>query len=850
MKNLPLNLDEEKFRKHFEAKSPVTDVRLMRNRMGQSRRFGFIGFKSEEDAEKVVKYFNGSFINTARISVEIAKSFGDKDVDMPIRDKLRLKEQKIEEIKRKRDEKKAEKKNKKTKTSVIDEKDEKLKEYLEVFDSRDQAKSWANDEILKDANQIAYEEEEKAKKLAAEAEKESDDEYDDFRPSATSNQQIEEAEDEDEEMIPFGSEPTSITTKENGDEKDNEDADEDEEMIPLSEIKENDGLADNQEVSDMDWLKSRRKLIKEQTLEQAEAEEINEANETKPEVVEYKEKIDTKDVTPEPVKTEEEIVEEKILASGRLFLRNLLYTSTEDDFRELFSQYGELEEVHVAVDTRTGKSKGFAYIQFSESQDALKAYKNVDKKIFQGRLLHVLPANAKKDNRLDEFELKNLPLKKQKELRRKAAAAKQQFSWNTLYLNTDAVMESVAAKLGIKKSQLISPDSANGAVQQALAEASVIGSVRQYFESKGVDLLAFQKTKEKNDRIILIKNLPPHTNVEEIAKLFSEYGDLKKVLMPPDGGIAMVLFRHITQARAAFTKLAYKRFKTSILYLEKGPKGLFENEDDTVETEEPVGVPEKVKEAKVSANEILATAEDPSEEVSSSRASVFVKNLNFETTSQALTNLFKSLDGFLVAQVKTKPNPKKTGSVLSMGFGFVEFNSVSAANVAIAAMDGQVLDGHKLQLKLSHRGQDQQPQSAQSSKKPQSAKLLIKNVPFETTKKDLYQLFGTFGQLRSLRLPRKFNNSGARGFAFAEFLTAKEAANAMASLQGTHLLGRRLVMEYAQADAVDAEEEIARMEKKVRKQVTNETLAGMRTSGKRTIDLEGDNDELNGLDGR
>lgn len=42
---------------------------------------------------------------------------------------------------------------------------------------------------------------------------------------------------------------------------------------------------------------------------------------------------------------------------------------------------------------------------------------------------------------------------------------------------------------------------------QALAEASVINSVRQYFTSKGVDLLAFNK-KERSDTVILVKNIP------------------------------------------------------------------------------------------------------------------------------------------------------------------------------------------------------------------------------------------------------------------------------------------------------------------------------------------------------
>lgn len=49
------------------------------------------------------------------------------------------------------------------------------------------------------------------------------------------------------------------------------------------------------------------------------------------------------------------------------------------------------------------------------------------------------------------------------------------------------------------------------------------------------------------------------------------------------------------------------------------------------------------------------------------------------------------------------------------------------------------------------------------------------------------------------RLPKKFDGNH-RGFAFLEFTTKQEAANALEGVGGTHLYGRRLVVEYAQAD--------------------------------------------------
>lgn len=52
------------------------------------------------------------------------------------------------------------------------------------------------------------------------------------------------------------------------------------------------------------------------------------------------------------------------------------------------------------------------------------------------------------------------------------------------------------------------------------------------------------------------------------------------------------------------------------------------------------------------------------------------------------------------------------------------------------------------------------------------------------------------GTLKSIRLPKKFD-SRSRGFAFLEFVSHREAENAMETLKHTHLLGRHLVVEWA-----------------------------------------------------
>ena len=146
-------------------------------------------------------------------------------------------------------------------------------------------------------------------------------------------------------------------------------------------------------------------------------------------------------------------------------------------------------------------------MQFKDPEDAVKAFDDNDRTIFQGRLLHIISAKAKKDTKLDEFEISKLPLKKQKEIRRKQEATKATFNWNSLYLNADAVMSTLASRMGISKAELLDPTSSDAAVKQAHAETHIIQETKNYFAQHGVDLEAF-KSSAKGDTAILVKNIP------------------------------------------------------------------------------------------------------------------------------------------------------------------------------------------------------------------------------------------------------------------------------------------------------------------------------------------------------
>ena len=52
-------------------------------RDGTSRQFGFVGYKTAEEAEAAIKYFNRTFMDTSRITVEAAEKLGSASLSRP-----------------------------------------------------------------------------------------------------------------------------------------------------------------------------------------------------------------------------------------------------------------------------------------------------------------------------------------------------------------------------------------------------------------------------------------------------------------------------------------------------------------------------------------------------------------------------------------------------------------------------------------------------------------------------------------------------------------------------------------------------------------------------------------------
>ena len=85
------------------------------------------------------------------------------------------------------------------------------------------------------------------------------------------------------------------------------------------------------------------------------------------------------------------------MSESRLFVGNLSYQTMENDLQEYFSQAGVVSSVNLMLDKFTGKSRGFAFVEYSTSEEANKAVEMFHGKDFQGRALTVNIARPKEE---------------------------------------------------------------------------------------------------------------------------------------------------------------------------------------------------------------------------------------------------------------------------------------------------------------------------------------------------------------------------------------------------------------------------------------------------------------------
>ena len=80
-----------------------------------------------------------------------------------------------------------------------------------------------------------------------------------------------------------------------------------------------------------------------------------------------------------------------------IYVGNLAYSITDDDLREAFAAFGEVERASVIMDRDTGRSKGFGFVEMPDNAQAEAAINGLNEKDLSGRPIRVNEAKPRED---------------------------------------------------------------------------------------------------------------------------------------------------------------------------------------------------------------------------------------------------------------------------------------------------------------------------------------------------------------------------------------------------------------------------------------------------------------------
>ncbi|PVG02765.1 polyadenylate binding protein [Serendipita vermifera] len=199
------------------------------------------------------------------------------------------------------------------------------------------------------------------------------------------------------------------------------------------------------------------------------------------------------------------------------------------------------------------------------------------------------------------------------------------------------------------------------------------------------------------------------------------------------------------------------------------------------------------------------------------QGNIFIKNLDEGIDNKALHDTFAAFGNVLSCKVATD----EYGN--SKGYGFVHYDTAEAAEAAIKAVDGMLLNDKKVFVGLHIPRKERQSKLEEA--RSQFTNIYVKNLDTELGEEDFRKLFEPFGAITSAVL--QIDEEGkSKGFGFVNFEDHEMAQKAVDALNETEINGKKLFVGRAQKRNEREEElrrsfEQAKMEKLAKWQGVN-----------------------------
>lgn len=82
----------------------------------------------------------------------------------------------------------------------------------------------------------------------------------------------------------------------------------------------------------------------------------------------------------------------------KLYIGSLSFDATDSDLQELFGQVGTVSSISVVKDAHTNRSRGFAFVEMENNEEAKKAIAELNGKAIRGRAITVAEARPPRQN--------------------------------------------------------------------------------------------------------------------------------------------------------------------------------------------------------------------------------------------------------------------------------------------------------------------------------------------------------------------------------------------------------------------------------------------------------------------
>ncbi|XP_010263472.1 PREDICTED: polyadenylate-binding protein 2-like [Nelumbo nucifera] len=364
--------------------------------------------------------------------------------------------------------------------------------------------------------------------------------------------------------------------------------------------------------------------------------------------------------------------------SSSLYVGDLEFNVTDSQLYDLFSQLGQVVSVRVCRDLSTRRSLGYAYVNFSNIQDAARALDVLNFTPLNGKPIRIMYSH--RDPSIRKSGTANIFIKNlDKAIDNKGLH--ETFSTFGNILSCKIATDPSGQSKGYGFVQFDNEESAQNAINKL--NGMLINDKQVYvgpFLRKQERESVINKAKFNN---VFVKNLSEATTDEDLKKIFGEYGTITSAVVMRDGDgkskcFGFVNFENSDDAANAVEALNGKKFDEKEWYVGKAQKKS-----------------EREQELKGRFEQSMKEAVDKFQGVN-----LYVKNLDDSISDEKLKELFSEFGTITSCKVMRDPNG------ISKGSGFVAFTTPEEASRALAEMNGKMVVNKPLYVALAQKKED------------------------------------------------------------------------------------------------------------------------------------------------